>query len=163
MGFFYLLFSLDTSCVRSMCTVIAQATTRLSSKTHLKLAVTEFLKQPLLTFMLWTKDSPALYCADKWGCVSKSQAQVQVSKLTVADVKPKCILNWSLNTPLPLYMLKTGPDSGLSSWCILWKNTSDKAGFVINIWEVSHGNEASEGTYRANYAFAIWECVLVRD
>lgn len=52
MGFFYLLFSLDISCVRSMCTVIAQATTRLSSKTHLKLAVTEFLKQPLLTFML---------------------------------------------------------------------------------------------------------------
>lgn len=52
MGFFYLLFSLDTSLVRSMCTFIAQATTGLFSKNHLKLDVTEFLKQPLLPLRL---------------------------------------------------------------------------------------------------------------
>lgn len=45
-GFFYLLLPLDMSFVRSMCTFIAPATTGLFSKNHLKLDVTEFLKQP---------------------------------------------------------------------------------------------------------------------
>lgn len=40
----FLLMHLDASLVRSMCTSIAQATTGLFSKNHLKQDVTEFLK-----------------------------------------------------------------------------------------------------------------------